>query len=88
MNPRGKWQGMMTIAQFNWPFYVAAVVMFIASLVGLILLPLPSLKLVCGIAFVGAAFFLFSSLAVSHFVYDRSDLYRWGWLDRAGAWAE
>ena len=83
MKARGKWQGMMTIAQFNWPFYVMAVAVLIASLAGLFLLPSLPLKLVCGIAFGGAAYFLFGSLGVSHFIYDRSDLYRWGWLDRA-----
>jgi SAM-dependent methyltransferase len=31
----------------------------------------------------GAAYFLFGSLGVSRWVYDRSDLYRWGWLERA-----
>ena len=82
MTARGKWQGMMTIAQFNWPYYAVAVAVLIASLAGLLLLPGP-LKLVCGIAFAGAAYFLFGSLGVSHLIYDRSDLYRWGWLDRA-----
>jgi SAM-dependent methyltransferase len=74
---------MMTIAQFNWPFYVVAVAVLIASLAGLVLVPGLPLKLVCGIAFVGTAYFLFCSLSVSHLIYDRSDLYRWGWLDRA-----
>ena len=83
MKARGKWQGMMNIAQFNWPFYVVAVAVLIASLAGLFLLPSLPFKLVCGIAFGGAAYFLLGSLGVSHFIYDRSDLYRWGWLDRA-----
>ena len=83
MKARGKWRGMITIAQFNWPFYVLGSVALIASLAGLVLLPGPALKLVSGIAFVSAAFLLFGSLAVSHLVYDRSDLYRWTWLDRA-----
>lgn len=83
MKARGKWQGAMTVAQFNWPFYVVAVVVLIASLAGLVLLSRSPIKLVCGLVVLGAAFFLFGSLVVSHLVYDRSDLYRWGWLDRA-----
>src|SRR5258705_13994526 len=74
---------MIAIAQFNWPFYLIAVVVLVVSLVGLVLLPRPPLKLICGIALVSAAFFLFGSLTVSHLVYDRSDLYRWRWLNRA-----
>lgn len=83
MKARGKWQGMMTIAQFNWPFYAAAIVVLIASLAGLFLPSGPVLKSVCGFAFAVAGYFLIGSLGVSHLVYDRSDLYRWGWLDRA-----
>jgi hypothetical protein len=42
-----------------------------------------SLRAASAIAFGCAAYFIFVSLGVSHIVYDRSDLYRWGWLDRA-----
>lgn len=83
MNARGKWQGMMTIARFNWPFYVAAIAVLISSLTGWFLVPAPVLKLVSGIAFAGSTYFLFCSLSVAHLIYDRSDLYRWGWLERA-----
>jgi hypothetical protein len=80
---RGKWQGMITIARFNWPFYAVAVAVFIGSLAGLLLLPGLPFRLFCGIAITGAVWFLFGSLAVSHLIYGRSDLYRWGWLARA-----
>jgi hypothetical protein len=83
MKPRDKWQGMMTIAQFNWPFYVVSVAVSIASLVGWFLLPGYVWKLICGVTCVGALYFLLGSLGVSHLVYDRSDLYQWGWLNRA-----
>lgn len=83
MRERGPWQGMMTIARFNWPFYVAVVAVLTASLAGWFLLPRLALKVVSGLVFAGSAYFLFGSLGVSHFIYDRSDLYRWGWLDRA-----
>jgi hypothetical protein len=83
MNSRGKWQGMMTIARFNWPFYAVAAATLILSLAGIFLTSNLELRLVCGIALVGAAYFIFGSLGVSHLIYDRSDLYRWGWLDRA-----
>jgi SAM-dependent methyltransferase len=83
MKKRSQWQGMMTIARFNWPFYVAGTVVLIASVCGLILSSLVVVKLICGFALAGAAYFVLGSLGVSHWVYDRSDLYRWSWLKRA-----
>ena len=83
MDMRGKWQGMVTITRFNWPFYAAAIAVMIPSLAGLLLLHSGDLRVPCAVMFAGAAYFLFGSLSVSHFVYDRSDLYRWGWLERA-----
>lgn len=83
MNGRGKWQGMLTIARFNWPFYIAAFAVSIASFAGFFLLTGVTSKVACGVASAAATYFLFSSLGVSHLIYDRSDLYRWGWLERA-----
>jgi hypothetical protein len=74
---------MGTILRFNWPFYLTAGVVLIAAVAGLAFpLPIPW-KLLCAGAAVGAGYFLLVSLGVSHLVYDRSDLYRFGWLDRA-----
>jgi hypothetical protein len=83
MSVRGKWQGMLTIARFNWPFYAAAVAVMIASLAGWLLLSRTGLRAACAITFAVTAYFLVGSLSVSHFIYDRSDLYRWNWLERA-----
>jgi hypothetical protein len=74
---------MLSIARFNWPFYVAAAVVLMVSLVGVIAFPAMVLKLACAAAGAGASYFLFVSLGVSHLIYDRSDLYRWRWLERA-----
>ena len=83
MSTRSRWQGMTAIARFNWPFYAAAVVVLLASLAGLLLLSTFGSKLASAAALVGATYFLFGSLGVSHLIYDCSDLYRWRWLDRA-----
>lgn len=83
MKPRGRWQGMMTIARFNWPFYVAALAVIFATFAGLLLFPARVPRLICSVALASAVYFLFGSLGVSHLIYDRSDLYRWGWLKRA-----
>jgi hypothetical protein len=34
MSKRSKYQGMAAIAQFNWPFYVAAALALLASVSG------------------------------------------------------
>jgi len=83
MKPRGKWQGMWTIARFNWPFYVAAVVFLIAASWGVFWFNALLGVVLCGFIIVGCLYFLIGSLGVSHQVYDRSDLYRWTWLERA-----
>ncbi|HWD90845.1 MAG TPA: class I SAM-dependent methyltransferase [Verrucomicrobiae bacterium] len=82
MKTRGNFQGMLTIARFNWPLYAAALAVLIAAGVG-IFLSAGLLKILCAITVASAAYFIFFSLGVSHLVYDRSDLYRWSWLDRA-----
>jgi len=83
VNARGQWQGMLNIVRFNWPFYTAAVVVLVVSLVGLFLFTGVFAIIACGVTIAGAAYFLLGSLGVSHIIYDRSDLYRWGWTERA-----
>lgn len=83
MKPRSPWQGMLTIARFNWPFYVAAALVFVAS-VSVLAVPIGALqKVVAVLAVAATLYFLIGSLGVSHLIYDRSDLYRWRWLERA-----
>jgi SAM-dependent methyltransferase len=83
MMKRSRWQGMLTIAQLNWPFYAAAALATLAASGAIALTSQPGTKLACGLAAAGAGYFLLISLAVSHLVYDRSELYRWSWLPRA-----
>jgi len=83
MKSRTPWQGMHTVFRFNWPLYLAAGVVFLAAIVGLCFAGSTVLKLACAPAMAGAAYFLFVSLGVSHLIYDRSDLYRWRWFQRA-----
>lgn len=83
MNGRGGWQGMLTIARLNWPFYGVAVCVFVAAICGAVAIQRADARVVCAAAALGSFYFLFVSLGVSHLIYDRSDLYRWSWLDRA-----
>jgi len=79
---RGNFQGMLTIARFNWPLYGAALAVLIASGGGIFLLT-GLFKILSAIAFACVAYFIFVSLGVSHLVYDCSDLYHWSWLECA-----
>ncbi len=83
MSERGKWQGMWTIVRFNWPFYLIAMLVLIAAGAGILLSHALWLKIGFGFALFGSTYFLVGSLGVSHQVYDRSDLYKWKWLERA-----
>ena len=83
MRARRPCQGMLAIARFNWPLYIAAMVVSFISVAGLLASSAFVPKVISILALTGSAYFLFGSLGVSHLIYDRSDLYRWGWLDRA-----
>lgn len=74
---------MVAIVRFNWPFYVGAGVVMVLALGVVLLAPGSVLQVGAGTILGGSAYFAIGSLAVSHLIYDRSDLYRWGWLKRA-----
>ncbi len=78
---RHPYQGAMQIFQYNWTFYAAA---FLLGVVGLIVLLTVEMTLwlrvgLCAAIF-ATVFWAVLSLAVSHYVYDRSGLYEFGWL--------
>ena len=79
--PRGPFDGVLQIVRYNWNLYVAAILAS-ALVVGLVLVIHPAAVL-AGLLILGAIValgWLALSLAVSHYVYDRSDLYRWEWI--------
>jgi SAM-dependent methyltransferase len=74
-------QGVLQIARFNWPSYLAGCLTALASIVAMLTIPLPHwLRLVIGAGAAAALFWLVASLVVSHIVYDRSPLRRWAWV--------
>ncbi|MCI0721057.1 MAG: class I SAM-dependent methyltransferase [Acidobacteria bacterium] len=78
---RGRFQGMKQIFRFNWTLYAAAVAAQAVMLLSMELLFLSGVWRL--MYFIGASCALFwtgSSLVVSHYVYDRSPLYRWQWI--------
>src|SRR5437660_8427192 len=79
--PRGQFDGVLQIVRYNWTLYIVAVLvsMLVVLLVGVVHPP----AMLAGLLILGAlaaVFWLALSLAVSHYVYDRSNLYRWEWI--------
>lgn len=82
MTSRSSWQGAWQIARFNWPFYAVGVVTTIFLIIAAWLVPLLWMKWACAVMAAGSFYLLVGSLLASHLVYDRSDLYRFVWLER------
>ena len=77
----GRFQGVGQIFIFNWPFYATAILLDITALIILARLPLSvPVRSIIVLAAAVATYFALASLAISHYVYDRSPLYRWNWL--------
>ena len=81
MKKRGQWQGMWTVVQLNWPHYLIATLVCLGVFVGMVCFGNPLFRLGCMVVWLGLVYFVVVSLIVSHWVYDSSDLYKWGWLD-------
>jgi SAM-dependent methyltransferase len=79
---RGPYEGMLQILKFNWRLYLATAVGAGAALLALPLLP-PAGRAVLLLAVAPALFWLASSLAVSHYVYDCFPLYDLDWIARS-----
>ena len=78
---RGQFDGVLQIVRYNWSLYIVAVL--VSTLVVLLVDVVHPPAALAGLLILGAiaaVFWLALSLAVSHYVYDRSDLYRWGWI--------
>ncbi|MFT4687562.1 MAG: hypothetical protein ACJATN_002264 [Neolewinella sp.] len=86
MARRSSFQGVVNIVRFNWHFYVLAVV---GVAVGLLVASwLGGYFFVAGICVaVGVLATTIISLLVSWYVYDKSELYRFGWLPEVPAGA-
>ena len=72
---------VLQILAFNWTFYaLGALVVFVVTLISIRFTIPPTLKLVLYPATAVTLFWMMSSLLISHYVYDRSQLYQWDWL--------
>lgn len=90
--PRGRWQGVVDILHYNRVMYALAGIVVLLGLALAAWTPWPPpARGLAGLAALGVAAVALGSLAVSHAVYDRSELHRWTWLTRrtprVGSWA-
>lgn len=89
----GSCSGVRQIFLYNWHFYAAALVLDLAAVLLLMRFsPQAGIRFAIYLISTLATFWALSSLLVSHYVYDRSQLYQWKWLtallkDGAGNWA-
>jgi SAM-dependent methyltransferase len=80
MAPRTRFQGVLGVISFNWPYYAFAVGLIVAGI--LLANRIPSvIAIPVRIAMFLAAFWAIASILVTYHVYDRSELYRWTWLE-------
>jgi len=78
---RTPYQGLFQIWRYNLPLYLKTLAgALITLLISRYMPPIVGTLCVCGASM--ALFWVCSSLAVSHYIYDRSDLYRLPWLQK------
>jgi hypothetical protein len=79
---RGRFQGVMQIVRFNWPFYVIAPsVVIAAGLVAARVTGAARIAMVLGAA--AAGYWIIASLVASWWIYDLSALRDWRWVGPA-----
>jgi SAM-dependent methyltransferase len=77
-----RYQGVLQIIRFNWPFYLFALAALTAAAGLKVLLPAwTDALLIAGIGL--TSFWMLASMVVSHWVYDRSPLRTWRWIEPA-----
>ena len=79
---RKPYQGVLNIIKFNWHFYLIAIVFVSLLLVSVSRLPV-ALHLLIYVIIILVLLTTTISLLVSHYIYDRSDLYKLNWLDES-----
>ncbi|BCX48202.1 methyltransferase type 11 [Haloferula helveola] len=77
---RTRFAGMLAIVRYNWPFYLVATLVLVAATILIVSVSNPWIFWASMAAALGSLWFLAGSLVTSHWVYDRSPLYRWDWL--------
>jgi SAM-dependent methyltransferase len=79
--PRRRWTGLLQVLRYNWHLYALAAAGELAVAGALVALPLPGVpRVVLAGGAIAGSLWSAASVLVSHYVYDRSALYRWDWL--------
>ncbi|MBX7058936.1 MAG: hypothetical protein K1X75_12790 [Leptospirales bacterium] len=79
---RSRFEGVANVLRFNWPFYAAALLTLIAALLAWPWATELWQQALLLLASFSALYFAIASLLVTHWIYDRSDLYQLSWLDQ------
>ncbi len=83
LRERGPFDGVAQIVRYNWPKFAASLAVIVVSGTALLALEPPPLlfwALLAGALLAG--YLTLASLIASHWVYDRSGIYRFSWLPR------
>ncbi|MBL8021721.1 MAG: hypothetical protein JNM27_18760 [Leptospirales bacterium] len=80
MQKAGKFAGAVQIIKFNWPYYAVSLCTFFASVLIQFTSISPWLRYCFLAGGIVALYFTIASVLVSHWIYDRSDLYQLNWL--------
>jgi SAM-dependent methyltransferase len=78
---RSRYQGMLQVLQFNWPWYAAGLLVLLVSYTLLHYLRVsPVMKGTISFLPGCALCWTIASVLVSHWIYDRSGLTKWNWV--------
>jgi hypothetical protein len=82
--PRTRFQGVAQIVRFNWPFYLTATLLLAAGGCAVLVFSVPFfVRPILFSAIAAAAFWLITSLIISHYIYDRAGIYDGMWIQQA-----
>jgi len=85
-SPRGRFQGLAEIFLFNWHWYAIGFVLLLTASAALFVFHWPIPVRVAVLAAIAITVgWTAGSLGVSHWVYDRSPLCEWHWIEKAAS---